>query len=50
MKRGKILLFNLLVKGLIVVVLTGIVSCYHAPRTAWTPHKPKRVKPDVFPR
>ncbi len=38
---GKVLLF---------ICLLGMASCYHAPRTAWTPVKPKRAKPDVYPR
>lgn len=37
-------------KMLLLVCLLGMVSCYHAPRTSWTPGKPKRAKPDVYPR
>lgn len=37
-------------KLLLWIAAAALISCYHAPRTAWTPVKPKRAKPDVYPR
>ncbi|WP_448518689.1 hypothetical protein [Rhodoflexus sp.] len=50
MKKGIFFRYFSAGKFLLLLSIVGMMSCYHAPRTAWTPVKPKRIKPDVYPR